>query len=289
MSLLLSIETIWAVEPPEVDFTVFEEVTGRILTELELEQIHRTMEEAEALNNQVQESPDGSIQSLRWGLGFSNYEFTVLVCGQFKVQADVLIPDRVKQILGKIPPQLSGKAYQFVNRFSGEIMPCLDPHTGISYLMAGGAHTFTAPTLLTSGFSVGLFFTPSTEKMAVGEYMFGRFSWNISPIGKWDLTGGADLRCLNDVRHLQFKDCSKFFLQTGFGFDISGAVLGKLRGLRQAEPPPEGGGFEFGAWNFTYGVIVNIFEFPWYERIKRGLTMEESFKDIDHYVPATNS
>ena len=262
-------------------FEGFEELTGRELRSSEINQIQRISDQVRELNQ------DEGVHKASWNLGKTGYQFTVLICGQFKLQVDSVIPQKVKDGLTKLPTSLQNSVNGFMAKGSGEIQPCLDPHSGISYLMVGASHTIGAPTLISGGLTIGIYFSPTTEKIAIGNYLFGRFTWNLGSFGKWEITGGGDAQCAENIPKMEFdfSKCQRFFISTGLGFDLGGALWSKLKTLRQrAESAPAnvagGKTLDLGAWTFSYGIIVKVQEFPWYERLRQGMGVRQAFADL---------
>ncbi len=273
----------------------FETLTDHQFSSSELSQVQKAMDQANELNQNLNGSE--GVQNVRWDLGNTGYEWTILLCGSFKLQADAIIPQRAKDMLGKLGPALKDKVTGIINKGNAELVPCFDPHTGKSYVMAGGGSTFGAPSLLTAGFTIGFYFNSKLEKAIVGSYIFGRATWNIAVFGRWDITGGGDLRCLDSAISIatefkvDFSKCSRFFVSTGLGFDLGGGLMSKLKKLRGVASVPDaaapgGKTLDLGAWSFSYGVIVKVNEFPWYQRMRQGLGLRETFKDLDTYVAA---
>lgn len=266
----------------------FEELIGHQLTSSEISQIQRISDQTRALNEDDSLKP----QKVRWDLGSSGYEFTVLICGQFKMQADAIIPQKVKDVLGKLPAAIQSQAGNILSRGTVELMPCFDPHTKVSYVMVGGSHTVGAPSILSAGLTVGIYFSPKAENMVIGSYVFGRFTWNVYGMGKLEVTGGGDVRCAQDLAKMEFdfSNCRRFFISTGLGFDLGGAIFSKLKALRKqanaasASEVTQGKAIDLGMWSFSYGVIVKVHEFPWYERMRNGMGLKETFGDIAGYT-----
>ncbi len=269
-------------------FENFESLIGHQLTSSEIGQIQRISDQVKMLN----QDDTTKARKVRWDLGTSGYEFTVLICGQFKMQADAIIPAKVKDLLGKLPKAVQDKAGGILAKGTVELMPCFDPHTKLSYVMVGGSHTVGAPSILSGGLTVGIYFSPKAENMVVGNYIFGRFTWNVYAMGKWEVTGGGDLQCAQDLAKMEFdfSNCRRFYLSTGLGFDLGGAIFAKLKALRNranaatAAQVAQGKAIDLGTWSFSYGVVVKVHEFPWYARMKNGAGLKETFRDIASYT-----
>jgi len=274
----------------------FEELIGHEFTASELSQIQRVADQVAAVNT---DDPN-RVRNVRWDIGNTGYEFTVLICGQFKMQLDGLIPQRAKDVVGKLPPVLKDKVNGVIAKGNGEFVPCHDFHTGTSYVMAGASAGATgSPSILSGGISIGIYLNSKAEKMIVGNYVFGRASMNFAGFGRWDaITAGGDLRCLdsaiNVVRDftVDFSTCRRFFISTGLSFDLGGALWARLKAIRQkaeATPPGSGVTVSAGVWSFSGGVIVKVYEFPWRQRMNEGQTMKEAFSDMDTYIAAQNN
>lgn len=275
-----------AVIHPE-DMRDFEELIGRRITSSEINQIQRIADQTRALNEDDSLRP----QNVRWDLGNSGFEYTVLICGQFKLQVDKVIPQALKDKLSKVPGDLQGKASGFLNKFSGELLPCFDPHTGMSYIMGGSSVELRSPSIFTMGLSVGLYFNHKSEKLIVGNYFFGRFTWDIGAFGKWDLTGGGDLNCSATIAALEFDiaKCRRFFISTGLGFDLFGGLFRKLKTIRKQANASEASGaqgktLDLGMWSFSTGAILKLHEFPWYDRMRQGADIQNAFSDLAQYT-----
>lgn len=277
----------------------FEDVTGQTLTSSDLSNLQRIVDTVDQLNADDSEKP----QKIRWDIGNSGYEFTILVCGHLKTQINSLVPQKVKDGLAKMPVYVKDKIQGTINRANVDLMPCFDPHTGVSYIMLGIGGSTSAVSPLSAGISIGIYFAPKSENMVVGEYLFGRASMRLGPFAKWDaITAGGDLRCVDSALNLatrftvDFSKCNKdtfrAFISTGLSLDLGGSIISKLkawknRGKEVATPEapdaPKEQEVDAGLWTFSGGVVVKMNEHPWYSRLRAGQSMSEAFGDIATY------
>lgn len=272
----------------------FEELTGSSLSSSDLSNLQRIVGTVDDLNSDLKPQR-GLVHSVRWDLGNTGYEFTVLVCGHLRTDVNKLIPKKALDALGKVPPFFRDKIKGTINRANVDILPCWDPHTGISYVMFGIGGTTTGESALTTGVSIGIYFAPKSEKMVVGDYVFGRASMSFGGLVSWDaVTAGGDLRCAQGVWNVvsefkvDFSQCSRAFISTGLSLDLGGAIIAKLKQWKNGGGVSTGNGVAvtLGTWTFSGGVVVKMHEFPWYQRLRSGMGYKETFADIDQYIVA---
>lgn len=271
-----------------------EDLTGKSFTASDLSDLQRIVDTVDDLNEELRPNGGHSPQKAKWDLGVMDYQFTVLVCGHLRTDINAIVLDEHKAKLAKIPYFGGQIQEKIINRGNVDLMPCLDPHTGKGYVMIGVGGSNATASLLTAGFSVGVYFAPKTEDIVVGNYVYGRATLSLGGIARWDaVTAGGDLRCAQAVWGtvweftIDFSGCRRFFFSSGFSWDLGAKVVSQVKNWWKNAPikdPIQGNEVNLGVWTFGGGVVVKLREFPWYERMRSGMGLKAIFADIDQYV-----
>lgn len=271
-----------------------EQLTGQTLSSSEINNLQRISDTVSELNRD-NGNYNGITQNVRWDLGSTGYVFTLLICGHGHVNVNQWIPQKALDVVSKVPPFFRDKINNYVNRANVDLMLCKDPHTGLSYVMAGTGAKIAGgnPPALGAGIQVGIYFAPKTEKLVAGSYVYGRAAWSYGAGNIDAITGGADFRCAQGLWDMgtqfkiDFSGCSRAFIATGVNFDFGAGLINKLKALRTGGVQTGNGtSVSLGAWTFSGGVVVNMNEFPWWERMRAGMNIKDVFADMDKYIAA---
>lgn len=259
------------------DFAVatFERSVGHRFTPSEKSQIASLVDTM----NEVKSRP----QSVAWNSG--SVEWTVIACGQFKVQLANLVPT---QPLRELARQFGGTV---------EAQPCLDFSTYQSFLLLGGSAAVGAgPGILTAGIQIGLYFGASQiNKPIEGTYMFVRLAKQFSLIkGSVTVAWDKDHCKLQNATQVTMGNDCQMILFGGGGIDISGWIKSYFSApaaIVTGQPigTPAGLMARVMQWlsgvELSMGAMVSIQEFPWYERIhNQGMDMKTAFQDVGNYL-----
>lgn len=228
------------------DIQPMEEVMGRKLSPEEIKKIQESMAQKEDVIRKPQKP---------WQLGSVEIVFP-LICGQLKMN------------LKKIFPQLSV-----------EVQPCLDPITRKSYIMKGTA--WGSGEILSAGIGIGVYVGPRhANQPVVGQYMFARASQEILPTANISGQLSYSKGCYDDFMSLHYQDC-KFMGFVSGTWDAARLVTSFLSNVT-----PEGlsaNSVDLGAVAWSYGMLVDVQEYPWWDRIRNGSSIKEAFHDVESY------
>jgi hypothetical protein len=245
-----------------------EELMGRQLTNEELSGIEEMIGEVQ----KIREMPQ-TVST------FGSVEVIPLVCGQFKVNFQIL-----------------------TKALGGEIETCVDFQTGKSYILSGAA--IGGASSISATVRVGIYVGPSAvQTPIIGQYAFGNISKEVFPsiyahgqlsVGKGCLDSAVDLATQGRSIKSALKSC-QLLVFGGVGVNLDGLMkntyqkfFGKksteVSGTPMSVDAAKDAVSKLTGFSLTTGVIFNIKEFPWYDRMRnKGMGVVQAFADIKTY------
>ncbi len=232
----------------------FEDLIGREISKTEENTIRLHLEQTEEMQLRPQ------LVST-----FGGTEVIPLICGQFKASA------------------------HWAKGLGGEVSPCFDPQTGRSYVMQGTS--FNNSGMVTAALMAGVYVGPAhVQKPVVGEYGFIGLTKDLIPFVKFHGQVSADFNCLAEASSLSskkswaetIKEC-KFMAMGGLGISVTD-LFKKFKDKLMKTPMDPAAGAAIPGWGeINIGVTFMVREFPWYERLKNGVTPRQAFADWQTY------